>query len=335
MEGFLLTIAVCFVWFISVFLGIVLIAENRKNSYGIVLFFLVKSLLLLVYYLHYSGYLIHSTLSLRIAGIFAYPALGLTFYYLVKQVTKTKITKNDRVFTLLVFLVITLAITQFEKVVTYERQLMLSSILLAAVMMRAIYILHKRSGKQISDVEKSYYTSVAFITIVLVAINVVDLFWNTIGELQLFYILIVVLLADNVLSFFYVFYKYHSFVHQVNMNIANEAQERRYTFSEEYLLVNREFLNPDLTIQQLAERMNTDRAGILADFNQSAEHFNEFVAKARIEEFKRLVAEESNAEKMHITILAYRSGFNSRSTFNRTFKKYEKVTPEEYIKCKT
>ena len=63
-------------------------------------------------------------------------------------------------------------------------------------------------------------------------------------------------------------------------------------------------------------------------------NFYEFVNKYRVEEFKyRLQREDS--DKFTLLGLAYECGFNSKSTFNHTFKKFTGQTPKEYfIQCK-
>ncbi len=56
----------------------------------------------------------------------------------------------------------------------------------------------------------------------------------------------------------------------------------------------------------------------------------DFINSERIKFAKRLLATEKN---LNITDVAYKSGFNSVSYFNRQFKKYEMITPRAYLKA--
>ncbi len=60
-------------------------------------------------------------------------------------------------------------------------------------------------------------------------------------------------------------------------------------------------------------------------------NFFEFVNKYRVEKAKELLI---NNENNHLSILgiAFESGFNSKTSFNTTFKKMESQTPSEFKK---
>nr|WP_316929421.1 AraC family transcriptional regulator [Chryseobacterium gregarium] len=52
-----------------------------------------------------------------------------------------------------------------------------------------------------------------------------------------------------------------------------------------------------------------------------------------MEEFKRIAVLPEN-EKFTILSLAYESGFNSKTSFNRNFKKYMDISPREFLKSR-
>ncbi len=56
----------------------------------------------------------------------------------------------------------------------------------------------------------------------------------------------------------------------------------------------------------------------------------DYINSERIKFAKKLLAKEKNPS---ITEVAYKSGFNSVSYFNRMFKKYEMITPTAYVKA--
>ncbi len=56
----------------------------------------------------------------------------------------------------------------------------------------------------------------------------------------------------------------------------------------------------------------------------------DYINNERIKFAKKLL---SNGKNINITDVAYKSGFNSVSYFNRMFKKYEMITPSAYLKA--
>ncbi|WP_223033362.1 helix-turn-helix domain-containing protein [Hanstruepera marina] len=101
-----------------------------------------------------------------------------------------------------------------------------------------------------------------------------------------------------------------------------------------YMKTNEPFLNPSLSVEELASQINvpTKELSILInhDLNQ---HFFDFVNSYRIEKAKELLI---SPEKKDFTILEilYEVGFNSKSSFNTAFKKYTGKTPTEYRKTR-
>ena len=91
------------------------------------------------------------------------------------------------------------------------------------------------------------------------------------------------------------------------------------------------YKNPNLTLTDVAHQLGTNRNIISKIINQTFEmNFNDFVnqkrAMAVIDKLKR--GEHSNRT---ILSLALDSGFNSKTTFNRAFKKYAGLSPKQYI----
>ena len=87
----------------------------------------------------------------------------------------------------------------------------------------------------------------------------------------------------------------------------------------------------DLSINDLSSRLGIHSNYLSQIINQKEKkNFYDFVNTYRIEEFKRLIAMPRN---QHLTLLsvAYDCGFNSKSSFNRYFKKATGQTPSEYF----
>lgn len=98
---------------------------------------------------------------------------------------------------------------------------------------------------------------------------------------------------------------------------------------EVYMLDHRPFLDPQLSLKSLASKLKTNPSVLSAVINQNFQkNFNDFVNEYRVNEFLTLAKDSHNA---HYTLLALalESGFNSKSTFNRAFKKITGRTPKD------
>lgn len=89
--------------------------------------------------------------------------------------------------------------------------------------------------------------------------------------------------------------------------------------------------NPELTLTQLAKQLNTNASIISKVINQGfGLNFNDFINKYRIEAVKeKLMAGEQKTQTL--LGIAYDCGFNSKATFNRSFKKFTGTTPKDFF----
>ena len=100
-------------------------------------------------------------------------------------------------------------------------------------------------------------------------------------------------------------------------------EKLRVLFEEKQL-----YLNPSLTLSDLAKQMNTNRSYISSYINvQLDTTFYDFVNSYRLRHAAQLLT--SNHE-MTIADVAEQSGFNSLSTFRRSFSKHYGCTPIVY-----
>ncbi len=87
----------------------------------------------------------------------------------------------------------------------------------------------------------------------------------------------------------------------------------------------------DLSIRDLASRLDIHPNYLSQVINErEGKNFYEFVNNYRLEEFKRLITIPKN-QNFTLLSLAYESGFNSKSSFNRYFKKATGITPSQYF----
>ncbi|MDO1501738.1 helix-turn-helix domain-containing protein [Winogradskyella maritima] len=92
------------------------------------------------------------------------------------------------------------------------------------------------------------------------------------------------------------------------------------------------FLIPDLNLRQLAKSANTSSNNLSWYLNQVLnKNFYEYINGHRIDEFLRLV-KVGESESKTLLAIALESGFNTKSTFNSSFKTIMNDTPNNYIK---
>ncbi|MGB5820659.1 MAG: helix-turn-helix transcriptional regulator [Saonia sp.] len=100
-----------------------------------------------------------------------------------------------------------------------------------------------------------------------------------------------------------------------------------YFISEEQV-----FLQPDITLKGLAEKLNTSPNNLSWLLNQIYQAtFYDYINRHRIQEF---IFKINREEHLNHTILALAMdvGFNSKSTFNKAFKNETGKTPSAFIK---
>ena len=97
-----------------------------------------------------------------------------------------------------------------------------------------------------------------------------------------------------------------------------------------YIQLEKPYLNPGLTLTQLASDLNISPHHLSQIIN---EHFNmnffEYTNQFRVEEVKSRI-NNPKFESFSLLGIALDSGFNSKSAFNRIFKKYTNQTPSQY-----
>ena len=92
------------------------------------------------------------------------------------------------------------------------------------------------------------------------------------------------------------------------------------------------YLEPDLNIYKLSEQIGTSRHYLSQVINEKAgKSFFDFINGFRVEEAQSKLTDPAMANKSILGI-AFDSGFNSKATFNTTFKKHSGMTPSAYQK---
>ena len=95
------------------------------------------------------------------------------------------------------------------------------------------------------------------------------------------------------------------------------------------------FLNPDLNLQMLAEKLDISSGYLSQIINRNEDkNFFDFINTYRVNTFKEMIGKD---EYNHLSILgiAFEAGFKSKSTFNLSFKKITGTTPSAFKKTLT
>lgn len=101
---------------------------------------------------------------------------------------------------------------------------------------------------------------------------------------------------------------------------------------DEVMQSQRPYLNPDLSLQLLAQIVGIKEKDLSEVLNSGfAKNFHDYVNLYRLEEVKKMLLDPN---KQHLTNLAMaqEAGFSSKSTFFGLFKKHVGMTPGEYKK---
>jgi AraC-like DNA-binding protein len=97
-----------------------------------------------------------------------------------------------------------------------------------------------------------------------------------------------------------------------------------------YMKSEKPYLDPELTIGQLSEKLSIPRRYVSQIINENLrQNFFDFVNSYRIQEAKTLLAASSSTKKNILEIL-FDAGFNSKSVFNAAFKKHTSMTPRQF-----
>ena len=85
-----------------------------------------------------------------------------------------------------------------------------------------------------------------------------------------------------------------------------------------------------LSLNELAQKLDISPNYLSQIINEKeGKNFFDFINAFRVAEFKRLIAIQKN-QQYTLLALAYDCGFNSKSSFNRSFKKHTGLTPSQY-----
>ncbi len=90
------------------------------------------------------------------------------------------------------------------------------------------------------------------------------------------------------------------------------------------------FTKPHLTIRELAQELDLSPRKLSGLINQEmSTNFYEFINRKRVGFVKEMLLQEE-FDHFNLQSIGYDAGFNSKSAFYSTFKKFEGMTPLQY-----
>jgi len=112
----------------------------------------------------------------------------------------------------------------------------------------------------------------------------------------------------------------------------SEAQQHAEKLTD-YMNSSKPYLNPDLSLSQLAEEIGISSHYLSQVINEKFKlNFFDFVNRYRVEAFKENIKDPRYSNYSFLGI-AFECGFNSKSAFNRIFKQVTGLTPSQYKKA--
>ncbi|UPZ13866.1 helix-turn-helix domain-containing protein [Flavobacterium humidisoli] len=110
----------------------------------------------------------------------------------------------------------------------------------------------------------------------------------------------------------------------------NDLINAQISTLKQYMIEKEPFLDPSLTIQELANQISIPVRDLSILINHHIDqHFFDFVNEYRIQKAMQILRDRSKSQLTILEIL-YEVGFNSKSSFNTSFKKYTNLTPTAY-----
>ena len=114
-------------------------------------------------------------------------------------------------------------------------------------------------------------------------------------------------------------------------NLKDEETGNLFNRLQTILKEEKLYMNADLTLQDLAHRIPASSKILSQVINQcSGKNYFDYINTYRCEEVKSIM--KTSDPKMTILEIMYQSGFNSKSSFNKEFKKLNGTTPTNFRK---
>lgn len=206
-----------------------------------------------------------------------------------------------------------------------------------------LYIFKKRLKHQASSVLPGQYTWLGIVLLGFFGMTYISYLkhylYTLLGDINM----LLYILRIGSYVFFALIILYYALIHpelfsiidisfnkQKSASLSKSVLEKYKKRLTEYMSSHKPYLIPDLTISKLAEFTFIPPRSLSEVINKGFDQtFFEFINSYRIWEAKQLIANSHTTNKTILEIL-YEVGYNNKSVFNATFKKYTGTTPTQY-----
>ncbi|MCU0435890.1 MAG: helix-turn-helix domain-containing protein [Bacteroidia bacterium] len=113
--------------------------------------------------------------------------------------------------------------------------------------------------------------------------------------------------------------------------LAEPVNEELLAKIKNYMIEERPFLNPELSLYQLARALNEPAKQVSFTINRgTGQTFQAFVNSYRVNEVIKQI-ENGRHKQLTLLAIAFDSGFNSKATFNRVFRAQTGKAPGDFV----
>jgi AraC-like DNA-binding protein len=116
-----------------------------------------------------------------------------------------------------------------------------------------------------------------------------------------------------------------------NSGLTPDMAEELHNRLKQIMTEEKSYIEPELSLVTLAARLNVHSNYLSQVINEREnKNFFDYINTLRVEEFKKRISLPANSQ-FTIMSIAYECGFNSKSSFNKNFKKVTGQSPSEYM----
>lgn len=111
----------------------------------------------------------------------------------------------------------------------------------------------------------------------------------------------------------------------------DDKHQKEFDRIHEYVIDNQKYLEPELSMTALASELGISSSHLSKLVNNhSGQSFSDYINSLRVAQAQKLLADDTFNNYTMVAI-GLECGFNSRSTFYSSFKKFTSITPSQYL----